>query len=242
MTVRYELLPNSPAQANLLALKIYFLYRTAIYITYLNYGLESLSPDILNCPLLFNDPNPLHFRDTHGEALVYHAPLHHFAIKAALDTIKTWLNSHKNIKTYLAYEKVNDTESIVGFVHFHQTTGVHRTICIDQLGVSSRGKGIGKQLMEHVLLQHPAGTRFILDTRNFNQRAQKIYQSLGFTRVTQAFEHDPDRYCGFELTTTEAQLNALPRKQAIAQSAVFFSQTESPGAIVQHETSKLNKL
>lgn len=133
------------------------------------------------------------------------------------DAISTWANPEEKMQSYVAYQTIEGKRKRLGMVQFCTMEIDGKSIVyIAQAGVASRGQGIGRMLMECVLSHYPAGTEFYICTRVFNTEAKTLYQqALKFEPISKeklALFNLNERYCGFNHTTTQLELDAVNNK------------------------------
>jgi ribosomal protein S18 acetylase RimI-like enzyme len=138
--------------------------------------------------------------------------LHHYSVDVALDSVREWVDTTKQIKNFVAVDNVSGKEN--GFVHFQEKVIKGRPVVyIAQAGTSLIGSGIGRRLMQCVLINYPAGTEFLILTRVFNKEAINLYQNrLGFKPIDidmiKELGYD-ERYCGFRHKSTREEIEAI---------------------------------
>lgn len=204
---------------NIFALQLYGLYRNTVYDSYK--PKEDLAKDIKE----FKQQ----YVETKNSKLIsnplYQDPVYHYAVAASIGAISEWKDSNENMQAYIAYQTVNGHQKKVGFVHFTEKSMNGKSVVyIAQAGVTHRGQGIGKCLMECVLSHYPAETEFYILTLTFNTEAKALYQdALKFVPIQQSevaqFGLD-ERYCGFKQTTSKEQILAIKNKQSNQPPAI----------------------
>lgn len=204
-TINLRIKNESAYKLNLTALHLYGLYRNTVYDSYAEK--PDLAKDIRERSNVYEE-----------SPKVIRSPLYHYSVACSLGTMQEWEESDGKIKCYIAYKNMNARRTKIGFVHFtEQCVDGKNVIYIAEAGVSNRGQGVGRHLMECVLTHFPADTEFYILTRVFNTNAKTLYQDrLGFTPIgedkVEQLGYD-NRYCGFNHTTTQEELNAIQNKQ-----------------------------
>ena len=152
---------ESKPQLNLAILQFYALYRNTVYNSYSKKTeQENFASDIKSFAAPFKEPN---------QAKIIEAQyVYNYAVASSINAMQEWKDPDGKVKSYIAYEKLNNHSRKIGFVHFvEKTLNNSPIVYIAQAGVLEQGKGIGRRLMECVLSHYPAGTKFYIGTRNF---------------------------------------------------------------------------
>ena len=137
---------------SLTLLHMYGMYRNVIFDSYKKKS--DLADDIKHWKMQFS-PNEKDLID--GDAHLYH-----YCVAASLGAMKEWKDPISKMQCYMAYEKIEEKASKIGFVHFTEKEVEGKQIVyIAQAGVERPGCGLGRRLMECVLSHYPAGTEFL---------------------------------------------------------------------------------
>lgn len=191
---------------NLHLFQLYCLYRNTVFESYREK--PDLAQDIKARAHTFV-PNNL--KENSSDAL----GLYNYSVLASLDAMQEWKSGQQG---FIAYKNCNGTRIKVGFVLLEQKQVNDKPVVyIAQAGVNERGKGIGRALMECVLMHYPEGTNFLIGTRIFNKEAINLYQnclkfeSLNAQFVKEAMGLD-ERYCGFAHATSKEELALIRNK------------------------------
>ena len=196
-------------------LQLYGLYRNTVYDSYKTK--KELAEDIRTKAKVYTEAATSKANQDH----YYHDPVYHYSVLASQDTMKEWTDTkgqnNGQMKMYIAYQTINNKRVKIGFVHFiEKTMNNKQVVYIAQAGVTTRGKSIGRALMECVMAHYPANTEFYILTRVFNTEAKILYQDrLKFTPIEQAEVQALDydiRYCGFKHTTTAEEIALIKSK------------------------------
>lgn len=202
-------------RVNLAALSLYGFYRNAVYNSYREK--PDLAQDI-------KQRKPEFVTQENG---IYQEPLYHYSVIASLGAMKEWQDPRQNMHVYTAYEMIEGKKHRIGFAHFQETKVDGRDVVyIAQAGVETRGKGIGRHLMESILSHYPAGTEFYILTRVFNTDAINLYgKRLGFKSIDEKEIHElgyDERYCGYRHTTTQEEIAGIKARQIENTSTMHY--------------------
>ncbi|GEM_PF-1193695 len=213
--ISYEYQPLMPVKArkniNLTALQFYGMYRNTIYDSYKQKA--DLAQDIKVYKKQYMEPE----NSTFVSSSLYQDPLYHYSVMASMDAMSNWKSPLEKMQSYIAYQNIDGKKMQLGLVQFTEMEVQNRPIVyIAQAGVTNRGHGVGKGLMECVLSHYPVGTQFYICTRIFNVEAKALYnQALGFSPIPNEeialFGLDA-RYCGFKHKTTQAEIEMIKNK------------------------------
>jgi hypothetical protein len=175
------------------------LFRDTLYDSY--QSLPSLTRDI-------TEFKPAEDQDKSGD------PLYDYVVNVTKRDFASYLDPQENMHSYFAYKIVDGEKKLAGFVNFQSKIINHSPkIYIALLGVVNRGHGLGKGLVDCVLSHYEPNTEFYLIARRLNIPACELFgRKLKFNASTgdgtKEFGFD-ERYCGFERTTTAAEIDEI---------------------------------